>query len=131
MPEPICNTGRLCWYKGMARAQIPFLRVVIAATRAFRDIVPDRTGLRHRTPVTPATAFAILILMLSAWTFHVHAQASAASAAVDPAVLQEISLGGPITYLDPEERARADIINEQVVARPWELCKRRVAGKRD
>ena len=45
--------------------------------------------------------------------------------------LQAIALGGPVTYLDPEEGAEADKINEQVVARPWELWKRRVTGKRD
>jgi ribulose-5-phosphate 4-epimerase/fuculose-1-phosphate aldolase len=45
--------------------------------------------------------------------------------------LQAIALGGPVTYLTPEEGAKADLINEQVVARPWELWKRRVSGKRD
>jgi ribulose-5-phosphate 4-epimerase/fuculose-1-phosphate aldolase len=45
--------------------------------------------------------------------------------------LQAIALGGPVTYLDPEEGAEADKINEQVVARPWELWQRRVTGKRD
>ena len=45
--------------------------------------------------------------------------------------LQAITLGDPIVYLDPEEGAKAEKINEQVVARPWELWKRRVTGKRD
>ena len=45
--------------------------------------------------------------------------------------LQAIALGGPVTYLSPEEGAKADMINEQVVSRPWELWKRRVSGKRD
>jgi HCOMODA/2-hydroxy-3-carboxy-muconic semialdehyde decarboxylase len=45
--------------------------------------------------------------------------------------LQAVNLGGPVTYLDPEEGANADSINAQVVARPWELWKRRVTGKRD
>jgi HCOMODA/2-hydroxy-3-carboxy-muconic semialdehyde decarboxylase len=44
---------------------------------------------------------------------------------------QAIALGGPVTYLSPEEAAKADLINEQVLARPWELWKRRVSGKRD
>ncbi len=45
--------------------------------------------------------------------------------------LQAIAMGGPVTYLSPEEGAKADMINEQVVSRPWELWKRRVSGKRD
>jgi ribulose-5-phosphate 4-epimerase/fuculose-1-phosphate aldolase len=45
--------------------------------------------------------------------------------------LQAIALGGPVIYLDPEEGAKADKINQQVVARPWELWKRRISGKRD
>jgi HCOMODA/2-hydroxy-3-carboxy-muconic semialdehyde decarboxylase len=45
--------------------------------------------------------------------------------------LQAIALGGPVTYLSAEEGAKADMINEQVVSRPWELWKRRVSGKRD
>ena len=45
--------------------------------------------------------------------------------------LQAIALGEPVIYLDPEEGAKADKVNQQVVARPWELWKRRVSGKRD
>lgn len=45
--------------------------------------------------------------------------------------LQAIAIGGPVTYLSPEEGAKADMINEQVVSSPWELWKRRVSGKRD
>jgi len=44
---------------------------------------------------------------------------------------QAIALGGPVVYLSPEEAAKADLINEQVFTRPWELWKRRVSGKRD
>lgn len=42
---------------------------------------------------------------------------------------QAIALGGPITYLEPEEGAKADLIQQQVVMRPWELWKARVMGK--
>jgi HCOMODA/2-hydroxy-3-carboxy-muconic semialdehyde decarboxylase len=43
---------------------------------------------------------------------------------------QAIALGGPVTYLEPEEGAEADIIQQQVVMRPWELWKTKaMAGK--
>jgi ribulose-5-phosphate 4-epimerase/fuculose-1-phosphate aldolase len=42
---------------------------------------------------------------------------------------QAASIGGPIIFLEPEEGAKADKTNEQVVGRPWELWKRRVMGK--
>src|SRR5262245_41274448 len=43
---------------------------------------------------------------------------------------QAIALGGPVTYLEPEEGAKADIIQQQVVMRPWELWKvKAMAGK--
>jgi ribulose-5-phosphate 4-epimerase/fuculose-1-phosphate aldolase len=41
---------------------------------------------------------------------------------------QAIALGGPITYLEPEEGAKADMIQQQVVMRPWELWKARAMG---
>jgi ribulose-5-phosphate 4-epimerase/fuculose-1-phosphate aldolase len=42
---------------------------------------------------------------------------------------QAIALGGPVTYLDPEEGAKADIIQQQVVTRPWDLWKAKAMGK--
>ena len=41
------------------------------------------------------------------------------------AALQQsaIALGGTVTYLEPEEAARADETNRRVIARPWELWK--------
>jgi HCOMODA/2-hydroxy-3-carboxy-muconic semialdehyde decarboxylase len=38
------------------------------------------------------------------------------------------TLGGPITFLTPEEGAKADAINARVIGRPWELWKRKVLG---
>jgi ribulose-5-phosphate 4-epimerase/fuculose-1-phosphate aldolase len=38
-----------------------------------------------------------------------------------------IALGGSVTYLDPEEARLAEITNERVVGRPWELWKARFA----
>jgi ribulose-5-phosphate 4-epimerase/fuculose-1-phosphate aldolase len=43
--------------------------------------------------------------------------------------LQAIGLGGPITFLEPEEGEKADKINEQVSARPWELWKKKAMAK--
>jgi ribulose-5-phosphate 4-epimerase/fuculose-1-phosphate aldolase len=43
---------------------------------------------------------------------------------------QALALGGAVTYLEPEEGAKADIIQQQVVMRPWELWKAKaMAGK--
>ena len=42
---------------------------------------------------------------------------------------QAMSIGGPITYLEPEEGAMADKTNDQVVGRPWELWKREVLAR--
>ena len=43
---------------------------------------------------------------------------------------QAVALGGTVTYLEPEEGAKADIIQQQVVMRPWELWKAKaMAGK--
>jgi len=39
--------------------------------------------------------------------------------------MQAISLGGPITYLDPEEGRMAEASIGATVNRPWELWKRR------
>jgi HCOMODA/2-hydroxy-3-carboxy-muconic semialdehyde decarboxylase len=43
---------------------------------------------------------------------------------------QAIALGGPVTYLDKEEGAQADKIQQQVVGRPWELWKAAALGKK-
>jgi ribulose-5-phosphate 4-epimerase/fuculose-1-phosphate aldolase len=40
-----------------------------------------------------------------------------------------IALGGPVTYLDKEEGAKADLIQQQVVMRPWELWKAKAMGR--
>jgi ribulose-5-phosphate 4-epimerase/fuculose-1-phosphate aldolase len=40
---------------------------------------------------------------------------------------QAIALGGTVTYLDPDEAARADASNRRVLARPWALWKSRFA----
>jgi HCOMODA/2-hydroxy-3-carboxy-muconic semialdehyde decarboxylase len=42
---------------------------------------------------------------------------------------QAIALGGPVTYLEKEEGEKADVIQQQVVMRPWELWKAKVMGK--
>ena len=42
--------------------------------------------------------------------------------------IQAATIGGAITFLEAEEGARADKINEQVVGRPWELWKRKALG---
>jgi ribulose-5-phosphate 4-epimerase/fuculose-1-phosphate aldolase len=42
---------------------------------------------------------------------------------------QAISLGGPVTYLTPEESAKADATNMQVLGRVWDLWKRKVSTK--
>jgi ribulose-5-phosphate 4-epimerase/fuculose-1-phosphate aldolase len=41
---------------------------------------------------------------------------------------QAIALGGPIIYLDKQEGEMADIVQQQVVMRPWELWKAKAAG---
>ncbi len=43
--------------------------------------------------------------------------------------LQAIGLGGPVTYLEPEEGVKADKVNEVISARPWELWKKQALGK--
>jgi ribulose-5-phosphate 4-epimerase/fuculose-1-phosphate aldolase len=43
--------------------------------------------------------------------------------------LQAIAVGGPITFLDPEEAASANKLMDQVHIRAWELWKRKLAGK--
>jgi len=42
---------------------------------------------------------------------------------------QAIGLGGPVTYLTPEESAKADATNMQVLGRVWDLWKRKVSAK--
>jgi ribulose-5-phosphate 4-epimerase/fuculose-1-phosphate aldolase len=41
---------------------------------------------------------------------------------------QAIALGGPITYLNKEEGEKADIVQQQIVMRPWELWKAKATG---
>ncbi len=42
---------------------------------------------------------------------------------------QAIALGGPVTYLEKEEGEKADLIQQQIVMRPWELWKAKAMGK--
>jgi HCOMODA/2-hydroxy-3-carboxy-muconic semialdehyde decarboxylase len=43
---------------------------------------------------------------------------------------QAMALGGPITFLEKEEGELADVIQRQVVTRPWDLWKRKAMGER-
>jgi HCOMODA/2-hydroxy-3-carboxy-muconic semialdehyde decarboxylase len=43
--------------------------------------------------------------------------------------IQALSLGGPVTYLDPEEGRKIDSVVPTQVRRPWELWKKKVIGK--
>jgi hypothetical protein len=42
---------------------------------------------------------------------------------------QAIALGGAVTYLEKEEGEKADVTQQQVVMRPWELWKARAMDK--
>jgi ribulose-5-phosphate 4-epimerase/fuculose-1-phosphate aldolase len=42
---------------------------------------------------------------------------------------QAMALGGPVTYLDPEEAKRAEVSISGTIGRPWELWKRKAQGK--
>jgi ribulose-5-phosphate 4-epimerase/fuculose-1-phosphate aldolase len=42
---------------------------------------------------------------------------------------QAQSLGGPVTFLSPEESALAEKVNVQIHLRPWELWRRKALGK--
>ena len=42
---------------------------------------------------------------------------------------QATALGGPVTYLDPEEAKQADATNQGTYGRPWELWRRRVLAR--
>jgi ribulose-5-phosphate 4-epimerase/fuculose-1-phosphate aldolase len=42
---------------------------------------------------------------------------------------QALALGGPVTYLDPEEARKAETNVAGTIARPWELWKRKALGK--
>jgi HCOMODA/2-hydroxy-3-carboxy-muconic semialdehyde decarboxylase len=42
---------------------------------------------------------------------------------------QAIALGGTITYIEKEEGEKADVTQQQVVMRPWELWKAKAMGK--
>lgn len=41
---------------------------------------------------------------------------------------QAVALGGPVTYLEKEEGEKADVTQQQVVMRPWELWKAKAMG---
>jgi ribulose-5-phosphate 4-epimerase/fuculose-1-phosphate aldolase len=41
---------------------------------------------------------------------------------------QALALGGPLTFLTPEESAKADATNLVILPRAWDLWKRRIAG---
>ncbi|HEX7006193.1 MAG TPA: class II aldolase/adducin family protein, partial [Alphaproteobacteria bacterium] len=44
--------------------------------------------------------------------------------------MQALQLGGPITYLDPEEGKLIDAVQSgKVINRPWTLWRRKVLGK--
>ena len=43
---------------------------------------------------------------------------------------QALALGGPLTFLTPEESAKADAVNLQILPRAWDLWKRRVGEAR-
>ena len=40
--------------------------------------------------------------------------------------MQALSLGGPVTYLDPEEGRKIESVLPTQVRRPWELWKKKV-----
>jgi len=42
---------------------------------------------------------------------------------------QALALGGVVTYLEKEEGEKADVTQQQVVMRPWELWKAKAMGK--
>ena len=42
---------------------------------------------------------------------------------------QAIALGGTVTYLEKEEGEKADVTQQQVVMRPWELWKAKAMGR--
>jgi hypothetical protein len=42
---------------------------------------------------------------------------------------QAMALGGPITYLDPEEARRAEASIDGTLGRPWELWRRKALGR--
>ena len=43
---------------------------------------------------------------------------------------QAIGLGGSITYLDPEEGRKTELVTDITVGRPWELWKKRALAKK-
>jgi len=44
--------------------------------------------------------------------------------------LQAISLGGSVTYLDPEEGRKIEMVIKDTVVRPWELWKKKALAKK-
>lgn len=43
--------------------------------------------------------------------------------------LQAMQLGGTPTFLEPEETRKAEVVNEQIMGRAWDLWKKQVQGK--
>jgi len=44
--------------------------------------------------------------------------------------VQAIGLGGSVTYLDPEEGRKTELVTNVTVVRPWELWKKRALSKK-
>jgi hypothetical protein len=44
--------------------------------------------------------------------------------------VQAIGLGGSVTYLDPEEGRKTELVTNSTVVRPWELWKKRALAKK-
>jgi ribulose-5-phosphate 4-epimerase/fuculose-1-phosphate aldolase len=42
---------------------------------------------------------------------------------------QAMALGGPVTYLDPEEARRAEASITGTISRPWDLWKRKAQAR--
>jgi hypothetical protein len=40
-----------------------------------------------------------------------------------------VALGGPITYVDPQEARRAEASIDGTIGRPWELWRRKARGR--
>jgi HCOMODA/2-hydroxy-3-carboxy-muconic semialdehyde decarboxylase len=58
-----------------------------------------------------------------------HAVARSVYMEMNARLQQQAMALGPVTYLEPEEARRADATVSGTYARPWELWKRRVAGR--
>jgi len=58
-----------------------------------------------------------------------HAVARSVYMEMNARLQQQAMAMGTVTYLEPEEARRADATVSGTYARPWELWKRRVAGR--